>query len=67
VGPQAYIWFGIAGGSMALALSLLYTRFVRRDPQAVRSGGSFTLFAVFMLIFAVGALVAAFVSVRAGR
>lgn len=67
MGPQAMIYFGIAGGSLALALSLLHTRYVRRDPQAVRSGGGFTFFAGFMLLFALGAATAGIASFRAGR
>ena len=65
--PQALIYFGIAGGSLALALSLLYARYVRRDPQALRSGGGFTLFAVCMLLCAIGAAAAGLVSVQGGR
>ena len=60
------IYFGAAGGSLALALSLLYARYVRKDPQAVRSGGGFTLFAGCLLLFALGAAAAGFASVRAG-
>ena len=67
VGPQALIWFTIAGGAVALALSLLYARYVRRDASAVRSRGGATLFAVFMLLFAAGAAAAGFVAVKAGR
>ncbi len=67
VDPQAMIYFGVAAGSLALALSLLYTRYVRRDPQAVRSGGGFTLFAVCMLLFAIGAAAAGLASVRGSR
>jgi hypothetical protein len=67
VDAQAMIWFGAAGGSAALALSLLYARYVRRDASAVRSRGGFTLFAVCMLLFAVGALLAGLVYLRAGR
>ena len=67
VGLQALIYFGVAGGALVLALSLLYARYVRRDPQAVRSRGGFTLFAVFLLLFAVGAAAAGLVSARAGR
>ena len=67
MGAQAIIWFGIAGGATALALSLLYARFVRRDPQAVRSGGGFTLFALCLLLFGIGAVVAGYASVQAGR
>jgi hypothetical protein len=61
------IYFGIAGGALALGVSLLYARFVRRDPRAVRSGGGFAFFAVFMFLFAVGAVAAGYASLRAGR
>ena len=65
--PQTLIYFGVAGGSLALALSLLYARYVRRDPQAVRSRGGFTLFAAFLLLFAIGAAAAGFVSAQVAR
>ncbi len=65
--PQALIYFGAAGGALALAVSLLYARYVRRDPQAIRSGGGFTLFAICMLLFAVGAAAAGLVSVQGSR
>ncbi len=55
---QAIVWFGIAGGAALFALSLLHARYVARQPRAVRSRGGFTLFAILMLIFAAGALVA---------
>jgi hypothetical protein len=67
VGPQTLIYFGVAGGSLALALSLLYARYVRRDPQAIRSRGGFTLFAVCLLLFAIGAAAAGLVSAQVGR
>jgi hypothetical protein len=67
LGPQPMIYFAVAGGSLALAVSLLYARYVRRDPQAVQSGGGFAIFAAFMLLFAVGAAAAGYVSLNAGR
>ena len=67
MGPQTMIYFAVAGGSLALALSLLYARYVRQDPQAVRSRGGYTLFALCMLLFALGAAAAGLVSVEAGR
>jgi hypothetical protein len=67
VGPQALIYFGVAAGSLALAISLLYARYVRQDPQAVRSRGGVTLFAVCLLLFAVGAAAAGFISAQIGR
>jgi hypothetical protein len=66
VSIQTLIYFGAAGGSLALALSLLYGRYVRKDPRAVRSGGGATLFAVCLLLFALGAAAAGFASARAG-
>ena len=67
MGLQALIYFGVAGGAVALATSLLYARYVSRDPQAVRSRGGFTFFALVLLLFGVGAAVAGVVAVRAGR
>lgn len=61
------IYFAVAAGSLAMALSLLYARYVRRDPQAVRSGGGFTLFAICMLLFAIGAAAAGLVSAQGSR
>ena len=65
MGLQSMIYFGAAGGSLALALSLLYARYVRKDAQAVRSGSGFTLFAVCLLLFALGAAVAGLASAGA--
>ncbi len=67
MGGQAIVWFGIAGGAAAVALTLLYNRYVRRTPQAVRAGGSFALFAGFLFLFALGALAAGIASVATGR
>lgn len=67
MGPQAVLWFGIAGGAAAFGGSLLYNRYVRKTPQAVNSGGSFTLFGIFSILFALGAIVAGFVAAGAGR
>lgn len=67
VGPQALIYFGIAGGSLALAITLLYARFVRRDQGAVRSRGGFAFFAGCLVLFAIGAAIAGYVSAQAGR
>lgn len=54
----ALVWFGIAGGALAFALSLLFQRYVRKAPQAVQSRGSFAMFAAIMVLFAIGAAVA---------
>ena len=53
------LWFGISGGTLAFAVSLLWQRYVKRTPQAVQSRGSFLLFAILSLMFAVGAFFAA--------
>jgi hypothetical protein len=50
-----------------LALTMLFNRYVRRAPRAVRGGGSVALFAGFLLLFALGALAAGLASVAAGR
>jgi len=67
LGAQSLIWFGVAGGAAIFALSLLHARYVQRAPRAVQSRGGFTLFAIFMLLFAVGAAVAGIAAARAGR
>lgn len=67
MGAQALIWFGVAGGAAVFAASLLIDRYVRKAPRAVRSGGGFTLFALVMLLFALGAAVAGFAAVGADR
>ena len=38
------IYFGAAGGSFALALTLLHARYIRKDAQAIHSGGGFNAF-----------------------
>ena len=55
---ETLLWFGIAGGALIFAGSLLHARYVRRTPQAVRSGGSFTMLALLMVLFAAGAAAA---------
>ena len=67
MGGQALLWFGIAGGAAAFALSLLHARYVQKAPRAVQSRGAFTLFAIFMLIFALGSAVAGIVAAQLGR
>jgi hypothetical protein len=58
----ALVWFGIAGGALVFALSLLYQRYVRRSPRAVHSRGSFAMFAAIMVLFALGAAIAGLAS-----
>lgn len=67
MGPQALIYFGIAGGSLLLAATLLYSRFVSKEQSAVRSRGGFAFFAGCLVLFAIGAAVAGYVSAQAGR
>ncbi len=52
------VWFGIGGGATLFALSLLYQRYVKKTAQAMQSRGSFTLFAILMTLFAIGAILA---------
>lgn len=59
---QALLWFGIAGGALLFAGSLIHARYVRKEPRAVASGGSYTLFALLMVLFALGAAAAGLVA-----
>lgn len=56
------IWFVLSGLAIFSGLRLLYRRYVLKTPQAVQSRGSYTLFAIFMLLFGVGALLAGIIS-----
>ncbi len=56
------LWFGIGGGAAVFSLSLVYQRYITKTPQAVQSRGSFTLFAILMLLFALGAIAAGIAS-----
>jgi hypothetical protein len=64
VDAQTLVWFGIAGGAALFALSLLHARYIARQPRAVRSRGSYTLFAILMLLFALGAVAAGIASAQ---
>ena len=46
------LWFGISGGTLAFAISLLWQRYVKRTDRALQSRGSFLMFAILALIFA---------------
>ena len=59
---QALVYFGISGGTLLLALSLLRKRYVERDQTAVSSGGGYTMFAILMILFAIGAFFAGYFS-----
>jgi hypothetical protein len=58
----AIVWFGISGGAIVFAISLLVQRYVKKTPHAVQSRGSFAMFAFIMVLFAVGAAVAGIAS-----
>jgi hypothetical protein len=59
---QALLWFGIAGGALIFACSLLYQRYIKRTPTAVQSRGSFAMFAGLMVFFAACAFVAGMIA-----
>lgn len=59
---QTILWFGISGGALVFALSLIRQRYITRTPRAMQSRGSFTLFAILMFIFALGAFFAGLAS-----
>ena len=48
----ALLWIGIGLGAAVAALNILAQRYVRKTPRAMQSGGSFTLFGLLMLAFA---------------
>lgn len=62
MGAQSILWFVIGGLALFSGIRLLFRRYVFKSPQAIQSRGSYTLFAVFMLIFAIGAFFAGLVS-----
>lgn len=55
---SSLVWFGIGGGAAVFSVSLLYQRYVKRTTQSMQSRGSFTLFAILMMFFAIGAILA---------
>jgi hypothetical protein len=62
VGAQSILWFAIAVIALLSGLRLLVRRYILKSPQALQSRGSYTLFAVFMLLFALGAFAAGLAS-----
>lgn len=56
------VWFGIGGGAAIFSISLIYQRYVKKTPQAIQSRGSFTMFAILMMLFALGAIAAGIAS-----
>lgn len=67
MGEQAIIWFVLSGAGLAVVGWLLVSRFIRKDPQTVRSGSGFFLYVACVLLFALGALAAGLFSAAAGR
>ncbi|MCA9858697.1 MAG: hypothetical protein KC438_03205 [Thermomicrobiales bacterium] len=59
---QSILWFGLSGGALIFAFSLIRQRYITKTPRAMQSRGSFTLFAILMLIFSMGALAAGLAS-----
>jgi hypothetical protein len=48
----AILWIGIGLGAAVFAINILHQRYVKKTPRAVQSGGSFTMFGILMLAFA---------------
>lgn len=46
------LWIGIGLGAGVFALNVLWQRYVTKTPRAVQSGGSFLMFGLLMLTFA---------------
>lgn len=47
------LWIGIGLGAGVFAINVLWQRYVTKTPRAVQSGGSFLLFGILMLTFAI--------------
>jgi hypothetical protein len=59
---QALVYFGISGGTLLMAISLLRKRYIEQDRLAVTSRGGYTMFAILMLLFSIGAFFAGYFS-----
>ena len=59
---QSLLWFGVAGGSLIAALLLLHGRYVAKNPKQVNAGFGTVLFAICLLLFAIGAAFAGYAS-----
>ena len=59
---QALVYFGISGGTLLMALSLLRKRYIEQDRSAVTSRGGYTMFAILMVLFSIGAFFAGYFS-----
>lgn len=49
----ALLWIAIGLGAGVFAANVLWQRYISRTPRALASGGSFTLFGLLMLGFAI--------------
>jgi hypothetical protein len=49
------IYFGLSGAALLFALSLLWTKYVKKTKRARRDRGAYTLFATFMLVVSAAA------------
>ena len=59
---QAIVWFVIAAVAGGAAIRLVFNQFIAKKPSALHSSGGTTLFAICLLLFAVGAIVAGFMT-----
>jgi bacteriorhodopsin len=49
------IYFGLSGAAFLYALSLLWTKYVKKTKRARRDRGAYTLFAAFMFVVSAAA------------
>ena len=59
---QAIVWFVIAAVAGGAAVRLVFNQFIAKKPSALHSRGGTTLFAICLLMFALGALAAGFIT-----
>lgn len=49
------IYFGLSGAALVTAISLLWTKYVKKTKRARRDRGAYTMFAGFMILISVAA------------
>jgi len=59
---QAIVWFIISAVAGGAALRLFYNQYIVKKPNSLHSRGGTTLFAVCLVLFALGALAAGFLT-----
>ena len=59
---QAIVWFVIAAVAGGAALRLFFNQYISKKPSGLHSRGGATLFAICLVLCALGALAAGFIT-----